>query len=200
MLTREQTEMIIWHSEPLHKVSIKLVNREEYVEAETDKSIKAYLERKDLNWDDLTLGEQNEMVWQHQCSNNMSFDGMCSYGSPYREDKEFKQNGPYYVTCISWSRCYGGPEEGGWYYTAPDLVKWCALPTYEMAEWLAKTLTEKAKEKKYEPQYSALGGDDSVNSVYPEGYIPTGWVGNREWEYQVSHEVVRPDFQRPHYE
>lgn len=199
MMTREQMEMIVWHYEPLHKTHTPLVNRDEWVEEKVDETIANYLKRTEQKWEDLTLGEQNDMTWEHQSSAHMTYDGLRSEN--YHTDEKFwKERGPFYVVCMRWDQCYGGAEEGGWWYSAPSLVKWCAVPTYEMGEWLAKTLTEKSKEKKYEPVYSALGGDDSVNSNYPEGYIPSGWVGARDLEFRVSHEVVEPQFERPYYE
>lgn len=199
MLNREQIEMIVWHYEPLHRRQRPLVNREEWVEKKVDETIANMLKKCEKNWDDLTLHEQNEEIGWHTSNAHMTFDGMVGHGEMVCE-KRWKEQGPFYVTCVRWDSCFGGPEEGGWYYSAPSLVKWCAVPTYEMGKWLAETLNEKAKEKTYRPVYSALGGDDTVSSTYPEGYIPRGWVGDRDIVFRVSHEACQIDFERPHYE
>jgi hypothetical protein len=118
-------------------------------------------------------------------------------------EKRWKENGPYVVIATRTSSRYGGAEEGGWYYGSDEMVKWCALPTYQMAVWLAEMMNREHKMKRdgLRDNLGALGGDETVSSNYPEGFIPSGWVSSSEIHYRVSNQCLEPedDGIRPHY-
>lgn len=200
MLTREQIEMIVWHTAPMHGSKTKLVDGARWKTEREDDLMEKWLEKKDLCWSKLTAKQKNDLTYAATRDAHNEFAYKCSEGALV-DEKEWKETGPFYVVCQREDQCYGGPEEGGWYYHRPSLVKWCAVPTHEMAVELQKTLTaETQAQPEYRPRFQELGGDDTVNSTYPEGFIPRGWVGSRNFDFYVTHEVVRLEFQTPHYE
>lgn len=48
----------------------------------------------------------------------------------------------FFVAVYSVSRCYGGPEEGGWWFDAGELVRQTAVNSYAEAEELRDRLRE----------------------------------------------------------
>lgn len=108
----------------------------------------------------------------------------------------FKQaDGGVYLSVYSVERCYGGPEEGGWWYD---------VRTLEGSEWFATEAEARAVEQelraapalatvRHEGAYDALGGDDTVSSSRPEGYIPTGWSDRTDYHIYVESSPGRHD-------
>ena len=58
-----------------------------------------------------------------------------------------------------------------------------------MAVWLAEMMNREHKNKR-RGSISGLGGDETLSSTYPEGFIPSGWVSSSETEYKVSHQAI----------
>jgi hypothetical protein len=91
----------------------------------------------------------------------------------------------FYVNVYSIDRCYGGPEEGGWWYDAGmpfDGIQRNSFgcDTQEEAEriqeWLTKSLD------RYQPQrnrYSVVGGADI--DVFIEAAPPQPWPAERPY-------------------
>lgn len=184
----------------MHGSRTDLVDKERWMTQRADDLIQAWLDKHDRCWSELELSKQNELTYAAERDAHNEFGYKSSIGDLV-DEKHWKETGPFYVVCQREDQCFGGPEEGGWYYSRPSLVKWCAVPTYEMAVELQKTLTaETQAQPAYRPRYQELGGDETVNSTYPEGFIPQGWVGSRNFDFYVTHEVVRLEFQTPHYE
>jgi hypothetical protein len=81
------------------------------------------------------------------------------------------------------SRCYGGPEEGGWWYTIRSLEGYIKCHSKEQAKArLSAVIAEVEKMNKDEaPQryraFAALPDEDlePVPAGCGEGYIPAGW-------------------------
>ncbi len=53
---------------------------------------------------------------------------------------------PHYVSLYVENRCYGGPEDGGWYYDRCTLESSQWYPTRELAEAAMAEIEKKAKE------------------------------------------------------
>ena len=97
----------------------------------------------------------------------------------------------------SWTVCvcsivdtYGGPGEGGWtrshrrfdrvigtFETRGD-ARLCSDAKYKSEDW--KRRNEELDRRVNDGIISRCGGDETVNSNYPEGYIPTGLTMSSE--------------------
>jgi hypothetical protein len=86
---------------------------------------------------------------------------------------------PAFVSVYRKHRCYGGPEEGGWWYTRHALEGYIPFPTQTAAEtWLkdAKSLVEKQNHKEAPSRWKAMANlPDHETAYHDEGYIPQGW-------------------------
>lgn len=91
----------------------------------------------------------------------------------------------------------GGPQEGGWNWTRVEWVRMVALfQTREAAREYTILLYKKeddgerpvalSPKRKFEPNYSLCGGDETVSSMHPEGIIPVGWISARETTLRVE--------------
>lgn len=65
-------------------------------------------------------------------------------------------------------RCYGGPEEGGWWYDWYEHVKSSRPMSHAQASELLLAKNE-ALPKKRRNRYSVLGGPDTVNLLEERG-------------------------------
>lgn len=84
---------------------------------------------------------------------------------------------PYYVNVYELDQGYGGPEEGGWWFSVGIPVEE-ACEVYETAE--AAEIARKALEEKYprtDKQYSVLGGADYAVQI--EDHPPRAWPETR---------------------
>ena len=52
----------------------------------------------------------------------------------------------WYVCLCSTQRCYGGPEEGGWWYDATDLHEYAEYADIDTANAVAEKVRERAAE------------------------------------------------------
>jgi hypothetical protein len=116
--------------------------------------------------------------------------------------KEFKRaTDGCYLSVYFVSRCYGGPEEGGWWYDDWNYQGSIRCIDERQAQDLKREMEQDpALEpvRNYEA-YDALG--DESNSSYPEGYIPTGW--NDGGYYKVAIEFtagINATHEAPRYE
>jgi hypothetical protein len=63
-----------------------------------------------------------------------------------------------YVNVYDVTRCFGGPEEGGWWYDAGDCILSLECASTEEARFVARRLA--AEYPTTGNRYSVLGGDD----------------------------------------
>lgn len=113
------------------------------------------------NWFELpaeiyTAGYQRSASWQLHESNDNT-DGQT-----------------WYVGVYSIRRCYGGPEEGGWWYDSGDLMFSVRCFSEESADDLGALLREKFP--RTGKRYSVLGGYDfeiKVGNTFPIEHFPT---------------------------
>lgn len=98
-------------------------------------------------------------------------------GSHYADECPVEQ---WYVMILRQNRVYRGPQEGGIMGVNEEFIKWTSFNTKKEARRFVKAYNIEAREKKRDGDYSILGDDDTVSSIYPEGYIPTGWVASTE--------------------
>lgn len=82
---------------------------------------------------------------------------------------------PYYVNVYSVGQGYGGPEEGGWWFSTGDHEHTEIAQTREDAERVREQLIERYPSTR--AQYSVLGGDDW--DVRIEDHPGEGWPHHR---------------------
>lgn len=63
-----------------------------------------------------------------------------------------------YVNVYDVTRCYGGPEEGGWWYDAGDCILALECATKEEARFVAEQL--RVEYPRTDKRYSVVGGED----------------------------------------
>lgn len=91
-----------------------------------------------------------------------------------------KHAGPIrYVAVYSVGLMYGGPEEGGWWYDAGELVKWRSVNSTASARRLARTWKRECDRinatENSATRYSVNGGDDldvTLTKTRPWPYFP----------------------------
>ena len=123
--------------------------------------------------------EWEENGW-HEANNIYDIVSYDTCYMTFADDSDAK-NMPWYVKILRHSQVYCGPEEGGTWGVDYEFVKWASFATKEEARAFWEDYNKQASEKEstYQPNYEALGGDDSVSSNYPEGYIPRGWAATK---------------------
>lgn len=112
-----------------------------------------------------------------------------------------------YLSIYVCERCYGGPEEGGWWYDVMKLESTIYCDNWEQADRIVEESKEELerqnvqRRKDYTFAYDQLG-DDSTSS-YPEGYIPNGWSDGGEYRL-ITESILgscdNSNAPRPHYE
>ena len=79
---------------------------------------------------------------------------------------------PFYIVATATSRHYGGPEEGGWWYDALNILAVRRVFTFKGAREAIRELREEHPTCKY-GRGSVLGGDDvEVHVFYDESFFP----------------------------
>lgn len=96
-----------------------------------------------------------------------------------RNSDEFRKAENCFVSIYNKDRCFGGPEEGGWWYDVYTLEGGKPFSTRQAAEDYLKIAEEeiKAENQRTQPDRNRATANlpDEEASGYPEGYIPTGW-------------------------
>ena len=92
---------------------------------------------------------------------------------------EMAQDEKWYVMITRDERVFVSPAEGGCYDTVSHFIKWTYFDTKEKARNFVRAYNLEAMKMRMGGDHSMLGGDDTVSSMYPEGYIPTGWVAEK---------------------
>ena len=145
----------------------------------------------------------NRAGWLKQSQNEV-LDDLYEKHQMQRIDK------PVFVSLYETSRAYGGPEEGGWWYTNYNLESSKKFYDREEAENFAERLEGEIEQQNLnEESLSSTRGFESIpespevsKSLYPEGYIPLGFSGSAK-NYIVMVEDVSGENEtkeRPHYE
>lgn len=131
-------------------------------------------------------------------------ESMGLYNRPLPES----ENANAIVAVYEETQRYGGPEEGGWYYTHLELVRFTITDSADEAQELASKVqkglddynTSNALNHNY---YDGLPDEDEVPcpSGYSEGYIPNGWItGEKMYCYIESKPGEHTTRNVPHYE
>jgi len=124
---------------------------------------------------------------------------------------DYVQSQPAFVSVYRHCRCFGGPEEGGWWYDRRELVGSKPFLSHEAAsQWLESAKVEVERQNAQEaPQraraMASLPDEDSepCPANCPEGYIPTGWDDGGTLEIVVEETMGSLDNSHepaPHYE
>jgi len=128
-----------------------------------------------------------------------------------RGNPEFEKALPCWVSIYLIERCYGGPEEGGWWWTRCELEGGIPFVTEADANaYLATQRAEIAARNKdqqtvHARAFECLPDEDEVCCPQDagEGYIPTGWGDGGDYEIVVEFKLGAMDNSqqgRPHYE
>ena len=141
----------------------------------------------------------------------MSSDLMSRLADYVSEQPNYEQAKPAFVSVYRHHRCYGGPEEGGWWYDRYELEGSIAFATHDEAEaWLEKAKAEIERQNRAEApaRYRAMASlpdedNEPCPANCPEGYIPRDWDDGGE--LQILVEDVRGHLDNmneptPHYE
>lgn len=110
-----------------------------------------------------------------------------------------------YVSVYNVESCYGGPEEGGWWYDYYRLLDSFQLTNQEEADKLWTILSgycnqKNASEETQRRQNTANMPEGNSPWLDTEGYIPIGWGDGGK--VRVRKETVRGAWtttERPHY-
>lgn len=124
---------------------------------------------------------------------------------------DFKQAKPVAVSIYRHERCFGGPEEGGWWYDVYQFEGGKPFTSREEAEaWLevAKTEVERMNREEAPARaraFECLPDEDEqpCPANCPEGYIPSDWSDGGELMVVVEDVMGEMDNTReprPHYE
>lgn len=124
-----------------------------------------------------------------------------------RADKEYNEAEACYVSLYRKEQCYGGPEEGGWWYDVWTLDGSLRFPTRIAAETYlsaAKAVVSARNKKEAPIRHRAMAALPDVETAYhDEGYIPAGWSDGGEWHVTIEDRQGSLDNSndgRPHYE
>lgn len=125
--------------------------------------------------------------------------------------QDYSQSRPAYVSVYRRHQCFGGPEEGGWWYDRIILEGSIRFPTTEQAEAFleqAKAEVEQQNQDEAPARYRAMANLPDEDEVccpagYSEGYIPTDWDDGGELFVVVEEHQGQSDNSSeptPHYE
>jgi hypothetical protein len=110
----------------------------------------------------------------------------------------------FYVCLVESCQCYGGPEEGGWYYQDNNLVAFQGFSTEELATAAADKI--KALAEELQNQSRREYGEHCLRQMewleargLDADYFPED-DGPSEYRVFVSDEIPQYSHARPHYE
>jgi hypothetical protein len=116
----------------------------------------------------------------------------------------------HYISVYETTQHYGGPEEGGWWYSRTRFVGYVVCMTLEEAEQKlaeAKELTEQHNRDTQRERNEATAALPDHDSPYndTEGYIPLGWTEGGKLHTRIENsselgKLSNMDEPRPHYE
>lgn len=134
-----------------------------------------YTRETDNWWETADEKTRDDYIWR---ANNERYEHehTDTYGETQRIDLvlDSRFRGPWFVMRGRSDQCYGGAEEGGWWYHSESYQSWTMCSTEEEARAICNALkAQHSGERLSGDDLSLLGLEES--SVYPEGYIPKGW-------------------------
>lgn len=138
---------------------------------------------------DVSLGELTDLVVEgthiptrsctkrHFCNREEKnlFPAECTTCNSYEARKKATKEGkqlPFYIVAYGINRCYGGPEEGGWYYDTSRILEVRKVYSLEAGLKAARELKEEYPTCK-RGRFSVIGGEDTYLMVcYTEEQFP----------------------------
>lgn len=125
-----------------------------------------------------------------------------------QSNPEYQESVPCFVSIYRTERCYGGPEEGGWWYDAWSHEGGIPFPNREAAEaFLEQAKREVEEQNRAEAPRRALATANIPEGPDPypdtEGYIPLGWSDGGTLKVQIEDRAGEFDDSnkpRPRYE
>lgn len=127
-----------------------------------------------------------------------------------RREADYREAQPAFLSIYRSEQCYGGPEEGGWWYDVETLEGSKAFPSREAAEqWLeaAKAEVERINRTEAPARARAMARlpdcDEEPLPDAGEGYIPTGWGDGGKLRVVIEERMGEADTSMqpaPHYE
>lgn len=124
-----------------------------------------------------------------------------------RANEEFREAKPCFVSIYRTEQCYGGPEEGGWWYDVTVLDGSVPFASHEAAEeWMeaAKSQVETINAEEQPDRNRAMANLPDIETAYhDEGYIPQGWGDGGKLWITIEDKAGESDNSReprPHYE
>ena len=148
-------------------------------------------------------GDENGLWKGYKRSNLEDQMSQESCGFHFAQDGDYA--GAWYVMMTRESRQYLGPEEGGTYGGCSEFIKWTAFNTRDEAEAFVEwyKINKKAdhtNKMEWQQSLDLLGGDDTVSSTYPEGYIPSGFKFDSSMEVYLTALPYVPEPEPYYYE
>ena len=159
-----------------------------------DEKMEVFLETRPnyLDGDEDGDEEGNWKGYKRSCLRDQ-FENKSSYYSFALDDGSYR-SGAWYVMMTRESRQYLGPEEGGTWGGCSQFVKWTSFFTREEAKAFIEWYNANKKAPPTTDSLDLLGGDDTVSSTYPEGYIPRGFSFDKSLEVYL---VILPYVPEP---
>mgnify|MGYP003405240652 CR=1 FL=1 len=106
----------------------------------------------------------------------------------------------YYVQIVGTNRCYGGPEEGGWYYNH-NVVHFSKRTTKRLAKKLAKQMAAEITDDFTDGEVSLVtpGWYEVIRPAY-RGRDIYSVLGDTDYTIQVCRTPTETTRERPRYE
>ena len=196
---------LVWHDYEMGKYSQEKALRPAFMgQTRTewiDEKMEAFLEDKPNYLDGDEDGDEkgNWKGYKRYCLEGQ-FENESSYYSFALDDGSYRP-GAWYVMMTQESRQYLGPEEGGIWGGCSRFIKWTSFYTREEAiafiDWYD---ANKKAPTTTSDSLDLLGGDDTVSSNYPEGYIPRGFSFDKSLEVYLVILPYMPEPEKYYYE
>lgn len=110
----------------------------------------------------------------------------------------------WFVCLIASHQAYGGPEEGGWWYSVSSLEAWQDYPSKEMADAALESVKSLAKElqqhARSEHGRAMLASMEWLEERGLEASFLPEPDGPTEYQVRVCSELPKFSNRRPHYE
>ncbi|MAK37244.1 MAG: hypothetical protein CMC15_13910 [Flavobacteriaceae bacterium] len=140
-------------------------------------------EYMDEHLSDKNFADLDEAIYFMSCGWHYQAENIVHDGKLYADqmDDDFR----WYVMITRDREVYRGPQEGGIMGVDSEFIKWTSFATKEEAFRFVRAYNAEAQGKRKNGDYTLLGDDETVSSIYPEGYIPTGWVASSSYSAQM---------------